>query len=353
MKHAFLLMGFLGFSLCYSQTPNQMEKVKTESKQVLEDLSYNRERILSTIGGKTVVQLEKGVGPINGAFRVFSKVFFKGTSPLVGPKMVASLTPSKKNIRGVEGVSVQKKQFENTPYFVLTRGESSPKKRVFYLHGGANVMGFSGDHAHFAMDVLNASAGELEIVLVDYLRSPKYTQDQVMAEVVGLYKELSDGTPMLLMGDSAGAGMCASLVQMLKVDNQVLPQNLPEKMVMISPWVDLSMENPEMTAELQSKEIVLNKTFIQDCGKAYAGEKDVKDPLVSPLYAKLSGFPRMFVVSSDLDMISPDAFLWVEKARKAGNKVDFYYYKNEMHDFLVFNSKRHKALVERVAEFLR
>ncbi len=55
--------------------------------------------------------------------------------------------------------------------------------------------------------------------------------------------------------------------------------------------------------------------------KAYLGSADARDPLASPLYAKLSGLPPLLIQVGTAEILLDDATRVAERARAAGVEV--------------------------------
>jgi acetyl esterase/lipase len=58
--------------------------------------------------------------------------------------------------------------------------------------------------------------------------------------------------------------------------------------------------------------------FDWDFPKMYAGSTDVKNPLISPLYADLRGLPPLFIMAGDHEIIRDDSTRLAKRARAAG-----------------------------------
>ena len=81
------------------------------------------------------------------------------------------------------------------------------------------------------------------------------------------------------MGDSAGGGMALALTQ--KIGKEELTK--PSKTILISPWLDVTMENSEIK-KVQEKDKMLNAEILKLAGISYAREEnDTKNYLVSPI----------------------------------------------------------------------
>ena len=95
------------------------------------------------------------------------------------------------------------------------------------------------------------------VIIPDYPLPPKYNYKDVFGMVEGLYSEIInnvDSEKLIVMGDSAGGGLSLALMQKVGIDNK----KQPEKLILISPWLDIKMQNPKID-EVQKVDKILNK----------------------------------------------------------------------------------------------
>jgi acetyl esterase/lipase len=93
--------------------------------------------------------------------------------------------------------------------------------------------------------------------------------------------------------------------------------------VLISPVLDVSKSNPAIASVARSDH-VLSVAGSTASTQLYLGELNSKDPLVSPLYADLTGLAPMVVFSGTHDIHNPDARDFAARARDAGVAVDYH-----------------------------
>jgi acetyl esterase/lipase len=103
------------------------------------------------------------------------------------------------------------------------------------------------------------------------------------------------------MGDSSGGGICLALAQRLREEN--LPQ--PRRIVLLAPWLDASLSNPEIAA-LDNIDPFLDEDGLKYAGSVYARDVDPKNYLVSPLYGSLRGLARVTLFIGTCDILFPD-----------------------------------------------
>ncbi|WP_336249045.1 alpha/beta hydrolase [Stomatohabitans albus] len=179
-----------------------------------------------------------------------------------------------------------------------------PDYTIFYLHGG----GYWSDPALLYYPFFNriARAFNAHIVMPVYPKAPTHSAPEMHDMVFARYQYLInergiDPQSIVVMGDSAGGGLALSLLQMLRDRNAPMPK----AGLLISPWLDISNSNDEMDA-IQPSDPMLNREFLRIQGTYVAGERDTKDPLVSPIYGDLSGLAPITVVSATHDILHAD-----------------------------------------------
>ncbi|SON63891.1 Triacylglycerol lipase [Mycobacterium simulans] len=131
-----------------------------------------------------------------------------------------------------------------------------------------------------------------------------------------------------VIGDSAGGNLALAAVQyMVSQGNQV-----PASMVLLSPWLDVGMTNPNI-AFVQDPLLPVGPA--QQIGRVWAGNLAVNDPLVSPLYGSLSGLPPTYVYAGNLDILAPDVFVLQQAAVVAGAPISFVLANGQIHDWVL------------------
>ena len=229
--------------------------------------------------------------------------------------------------------------------FALNPGAGSAT--VLYLHGGAYVSGFN-DYQWRFMDRLASRAG-CEILAPAYHLAPFGDCERAMDDLTALYTALAwerAGRRLILMGDSAGGGLALALAQALAERGSALP----ERLILFSPWVDVSMENPEI-ADYLAAEPILNLELTKLHGRYWAGAAGVRDRRTSPLYGDMAGLPPVTVYCGTRELLYPDIRLACEKLRSAGVETELHVGRGLNHDYpLMPIPEAEKALAEVAAD---
>jgi acetyl esterase/lipase len=184
--------------------------------------------------------------------------------------------------------SVKKNTVHNRNVFTLAPKNEFGSHFILYLHGGAYVNNFLKQHWDFVSKLIpqtNAS-----IILPDYPLAPESTYKDTLEMVFEVYKDMLssiDPKNIIFMGDSAGAGLALAMAQKMKIDD--IQQ--PKQIILLSPWLDVSMSNPEAKT-IEKRDVLLNIKSLRMAARSYAANTDLKNYLMSPIYGSMSGLAK-------------------------------------------------------------
>lgn len=214
------------------------------------------------------------------------------------------------------------------PTYRLAPRSGPAAAQVVYLHGGAYIQEINALHWTF---VGHLAAGVPASVTVPiYPVAPAGTAAVVVPQVVELVTAaLADSPlPVVLMGDSAGAGLALAVAQRLRDAGGPQPAHL----ALVSPWVDATMSNPEIPS-LELHDPLLSAAGLLYTAGLWAGDLDLADPLVSPINGDLAGLPPTSIVIGTYDVFHADARRFRDLAAAAGVAVDLVEGPAQLHDY--------------------
>jgi acetyl esterase/lipase len=186
-----------------------------------------------------------------------------------------------------------------------------------YCVGGGYVSGNCNDHRLIVAKV--AKRIGVSILVFEHRNAPEDPYPAALGDSMKAYKWLLEqGTSpkdILIMGESAGGGLC--LASLLAIRDQKLP--LPVAAVALSPWTDLKLTGESYRTK---KNVCISPEGMNVvCSKYYYGNHDPEDPYISPLYGDLQGLPPLFINVGDYETMRDDSTRFAEKAKKAGVDV--------------------------------
>ena len=196
--------------------------------------------------------------------------------------------------------------------YTLTANESY-SRIILYLHGGAYLYDMTDLHA-LLCDKL-AGAADAKVCIPLYGVIPEHTYKDGYALTLALYTELlKQGKPITVMGDSAGGAMACGFAAYC-AEHAITP---PDKLVLISPWLDVTMSDPAI-GKYEDSDFMLGTYCLIECGKRWAGDRDPRDPLISPLYLDAPALPDTLLFVGTAELMYPDVTAFYHKLKHTGN----------------------------------
>jgi acetyl esterase/lipase len=224
------------------------------------------------------------------------------------------------------------------------------------LHGGGFVGGSM--YTHRKMFGHLAKAVGARALIVHYRRTPEHRHPAPVDDATTAYAWLLElgvrPEHVALAGDSAGGGL--TLTTMLRARARGLP--LAAALLPISPWVDMAFTGGSLVAN-RPTDVLFGGDTPMDLERLVdmllGAHGDRRDPLASPLYADLTGFPPMYVQVGGDEMLLDDARRLDEHARKAGVEVRLDVFPEQQHTFQMSAGRAPEAddAIRLMAEWVR
>lgn len=202
------------------------------------------------------------------------------------------------------------------------------------LHGGGYV--FNGGVAGIAEGVLIAARVRIPVLAVDYRMPPDHPFPAAVDDVVAVYRALLQERPaatIALGGTSAGGGL--TLAATLELAR--LGVDLPGALFAGTPWADLTKTGDSLFAnEGVDHVLVTYDGVLGAAARLYAAGRNLRDPLLSPVYGDMRGFPPTYLVTGTRDLFLSDTARVHRKLRSAGVEAELDVYEGLSHaDYLL------------------
>lgn len=217
-----------------------------------------------------------------------------------------------------------------------THVSANRQRTLVYIHGGGYVVGSPMTHRAFAAR-LGQRAGAGEIWMPDYRLAPEHPFPAAVDDVVMFWRALIAEYPkreFILAGESAGGGLCVSLCISLQNDEQALPT----RMYLLSPWLDLTLKSREQRKRDRSDPFLSSVMLENFFARHYAADTPREHPLLSPLFADLTGLPPTLVHVGSREVLLDDSRRFTEKARRQGVAVTLEVHTGLWHAWPVFQT---------------
>src|SRR6201999_3881186 len=182
---------------------------------------------------------------------------------------------------------------------------SDGSRVLMYFHGGGYCSGSIVSHRRLVTEA--GRTAQMLTLAIDYRLAPEHpypaAHEDAMAAWNFLRRQGIAARSIALGGDSAGANLALALINRLRAAGE----ELPACAWLVSPWADLTMSG----ATLRTKEAldpIIHKAYLDELADAYVPESvSREDPLISPLFADLKGFPPTLIQVGSAETLLADA----------------------------------------------
>lgn len=261
--------------------------------------------------------------------------------------------------------NIEQEMYMNRKVFILTpKNVEKTDMVILYFHGGSYMGEITQEHWNFLEKVINNTGAT--VILPDYPLTPKYNYKDVFNMVEPLYNEIVSKINLdnfMVMGDSAGGGLALALEEKIVADTNALSTQedseeikqdemgviydykLPAKTILISPWLDVRLENPEIN-KVQKYDKQLNKDTLKLAGIAYAGSDGINSYLVNPIDGDLSKLKNITVFTGTYDILNPDVHVLEQRAKEQGITINVKEYEGASHIWMLKNDASEKDLID-------
>jgi epsilon-lactone hydrolase len=197
---------------------------------------------------------------------------------------------------------------------------AAPTSTILYLHGGGYRLGAARSWTSFATSL--AAAADTQVVIADYRLAPEHPFPAALHDAAAVFDALAADHvgPLLVAGDSAGGGLAISLTVAASQSGGPLPDGL----IVLSPWVDLTLDSETFTTRAETDQLFPRDSAVE-AAESYLQGADPRHPLASPLLADLSGFPKTLIFAGGAETLLGDGLSLNTALVTAGASVEAHF----------------------------
>lgn len=228
--------------------------------------------------------------------------------------------------------SIESQKIAGVPVRVITPlaiPDTKVDRVLINVHGG----GFNSDSGSLTETVPIANLTRTKVIAVLYRLAPENPFPAAVDDTVAVYKDLLKTYKpenIALYGTSAGAVLTAEVAVKLKQSGVPLPGALG----IFSGFGDFSKTGDSRAIYALngfSGPLTIPGTISPD--RSYFGATDPKDPVLSPSYADLKGFPPALFITSTRDLLLSGTTLLHRDFLRAGNDAELVVFEALPHAF--------------------
>jgi acetyl esterase/lipase len=268
---------------------------------------------------------------------IFLKLIFPINSIAVLARQTASkdTTPPSPSMAIAQiGAMIEPLDANGVPAERISAPGASSSRWLLYLHGGGWAVPATNNHRAFVGRL--SKAVDATGLLPNYRLTPEHSFPAALNDCVTAYRWLRQqgvpGSHIVIAGDSAGGNLTLATVLALKESGD----ELPAAIVAFSPPTDMAMTGETYQTKAMWDPFGGSGLF-QDAFALYTnhGAASPRNPLVSPLYGDIHGFPPTMIQVGTQEVFLSDATRMAEKLRAAGMTVKLEVWPGMYHAFTV------------------
>ena len=246
-------------------------------------------------------------------------------------------------------MKVKKTSIHGKHVFTISPKENLSTTTILYLHGGAFYLNFTRPHWKLIQQLVTET--KATVVAPDYPLLPKATYNECLTMAKAVYRQIlreNSNTKIIIAGDSSGGNLALALAETLQKEE--IKQ--PDQIILLSPWLDVTMENPEIKKMADADPMLSLEGAIRT-GKSHAGTQDTKNYQVSPLYGNFADTGRISVFTGTADILNPDAHRLRDIAESKNIPLNFFEYPDMVHTWMLFGLPESKKAIQQIVKLIK
>jgi len=223
---------------------------------------------------------------------------------------------------------------------------------ILYFHGGVYVIGSAATSVPLVAELARRTGAT--IITLDYRLAPEHPYpaavDDAQDAYHGLLEQGVDLGKIALAGESAGGGLAVATLLALRDAGTPLPSCA----FLMSPYADLTLSGDSI-ANRHAVDRTLTPEGLRLRIPDYVAGADPADPLISPVFADLTGLPPLLIQVGSKEVLLSDALRLAERAAMADVTVTLDVTDGVPHVFQAFAAMLDEAdaALDRASAFLR
>ena len=213
---------------------------------------------------------------------------------------------------------------------------SDASRVLMFFHGGGYCSGSIVSHRRMVTEAGRAAG--MRTLAVRYRLAPEHPYPAAHEDAMTAWRFLRDqeiaARNIAVGGDSAGGNLTITLINRLRSAGE----EQPACAWLASPWTDLTMSGASLESKATADPLI-HKAYLEELASAYAGKADRRDPLISPLFADLHGFPPTLIQVGSEETLLDDAVRFARAAGATDVSTTLEIWPHMIHAWPMWNAK--------------
>ena len=230
------------------------------------------------------------------------------------------------------GVTITPATLDGVRIFHVTPAQVAPgneNRLLIQLHGGCYVL--NPGEAGLGEAILIAGLGGFRVIAVDYRMPPEAYYPGALDDAMTVWKSIAsrhDPRTCAWIGTSAGGALVLAMGLRAKRDNLPMPGAIASG----TPMSDITKAGDTFhTNAMVDTVLVSTDGFCDAAARFYANGHDLADPMLSPVYGDMAGFPPVILTSGTRDLLLSNTVRVHRNLRRLGITADLHVYEGQSH----------------------
>lgn len=249
-----------------------------------------------------------------------------------------------------ENVFIEKITIEEVPCAWFTPDQIIGDDTVLYIHGGAFIFGSITSHAPLVSHIANHL--KKKVLMIDYRLAPEFPFPVGINDCIKVINHLHENTLNFsfgIIGDSAGGNLSMVANLILNETNSAKPKYT----IIISPWADLECKN-ESYERKRFSDVILAKEYLMEAVKLYASDRDLKNPLISPVNGNFKNQSPVLILCGTNEILEDDSINLHQALLNQHVTTELILFENELHvwPFMEIDTDASRKALINISDFI-
>ena len=229
-------------------------------------------------------------------------------------------------------VTVEPSVLDGVRIYTVTPSDVPAQNRnrlAVHVHGGCYVL--NPREAVLPEAIFMAGFNRIKVIAVDYRMPPEAYFPAALDDAMTVYKAAARMVPpanLAVFGSSAGGAL--TLEMMLRAKAEGLP--MPGAIAPGTPMSDVTKQGDSFQTNAMVDNVLVSQDgFCDAATRFYANGHDLADPLLSPVYGDVHGFPPAILTSGTRDLLLSNTVRMQRALRRAGVEATLQVYEAQSH----------------------
>jgi acetyl esterase/lipase len=250
----------------------------------------------------------------------------------LGESNVAAVAPQIPAMAERMRVTIAPSMLDGVRIYTITPAdvpEANRNRLAVHVHGGCYVL--NPREAALPEAIFLAGFARMTVIAVDYRMPPEAYFPAALDDAMTVYRAAVKRVPpgnVAVFGSSAGGAL--TLEMMLRAKQEGLP--MPGAIAPGTPMSDVTKQGDSFQTNAMVDNVLVSPDgFCDAATRFYANGHDLADPMLSPVYGDVRGFPPTILTTGTRDLLLSNTVRMHRALRRAGTEAVLQVFEGQSH----------------------